>query len=159
VIVADRAFPIGLQRLASLEWPDRAPADAASARVERALLQQLAVENENLRNAARDVQQQFDEERQNRLAASIGRGVATLVPVAGLGVAAWVVLRQVGWDTFGGLVANLVVLISLGATLLASLFALLEYLHLLARPAPRVLRFVVERVVPTVETSGKIKRG
>ena len=114
---------------------------------------------EELLRAARDVQQQFEEERQNRLAASIGRGVATLVPVVGLVVAASVVLRQVGWDTFGGLVANLVVLISLGATLLASLFALLEYLHLLARPAPRVLRFVVERVVPTVEAGGKIKRG
>ena len=159
VIVADRAFPIGLQRLASLEWPDPAAADAASARIERSLLQQLALENEKLRVGESDLRIELADERRQHLAARIGRGAATLVPIALLGLAAWAIVDQIGWDTPAGLVALLAVALSLGATLLSTVFALLEYLDLLARPAPRILGFFVERVVPSVEKAGKLKRG
>ena len=71
----------------------------------------------------------------------------------------WAVVDQVGWDTPTGLVALVAVALSLGATLLSAAFALLEYLDLLARPAPRILGFFVDRVVPSVEKAGKLKRG
>ena len=159
VIVADRAFPIGLQRLASLEWPDPAAADAVSARTERSLLQQLALENERLRVTESDLRAELAGERRQHLAARVGRAAATLVPVALLGLAVWAVVDQVGWDTPAGLVALLAVALSLAATLLSAGFALLEYLNLLAGPAPRILGFFVERVVPSVEKGGKLKRG
>jgi len=159
VIIADRAFPIGLQRLASLEWPDPTAADAVSARTERSLLQQLALENEKLRVAESDLRTELADEHRQHLAARIGRGAATLVPVALLGLAVWAVVDQVGWDTPAGLVALLAVALSLAATLLSAAFALLEYLDLLAGPAPRILGFFVERVAPNVEKAGKLKRG
>ena len=159
VIVADRAFPIGLQRLASLEWPDPGATDAASARMESSLLQQLALENEKLRVSESGLRTELADEHQQHLAAKIGRGAATLVPVALLGLAVWAVVDQIGWDTPAGLVALLAVALSLAATLLSAGFALLEYLDLLARPAPRILGFFVERVVPSVEKAGKLKRG
>jgi hypothetical protein len=158
LIVADRAFPIGLQRLASLEWPDRQSGDAASERVERSLLQQLALENEKLRLGGRDLQRRLDEQLTQRLAAAIGRATATLVPTIVLAVAAVVVLRQVGWDSFGGLVANLVVLVGLVLTALTGLFALLARWNLLAGPAPRIAQWIADHVVPAVSAGGEIKR-
>lgn len=159
VIVADRAFPIGLQRLASLEWPDRAAADAASARVERSLLQQLALENEKLRVGERDLRQRLDEQLKQRVAASIGRGTATVLPTAALAVAAWVVLHRVGWDSFGGLLANLALLVSLVLATLAGVFAVLARWHLLAGPAPRIRQWIEDHLLPAAATGGEVKRG
>lgn len=156
IVVADRVFPIGLQRLASLEWPEGTD---ASSPVERALLQQLAVANEELRLSERDLQQRLDDQLQQRLAASIGRGTATLIPAALLIAAAAIVIWQVGWKSLGGLLLSIAALSTLALTALGLIFAALARLHLLAGPAPRIRRWIDENAVPALKTAGGIKRG
>jgi hypothetical protein len=156
IVAADRVFPIGLQRLASLEWPDSA---AAGSPVERALLQQLAIANEELRIAERDLRERLDEQLQQRLAASIGRGTATLVPAGLLIAAGAVVISQVGWNSLGGLILTIAALSTLVLTALGLVFGALGRWHLLAGPAPRIRRWLEENAVPALKTGGGIRRG
>ena len=156
IVVADRVFPIGLQRLASLEWPDRPD---ASSPIERALLQQLAVANEELRNSANDLQERLNEQLQQRLAARLGRGTATLVPAALLIAGAVYVVVRVGWNSLGGLLLSIGAASTVVLTLLGLAFDRLDHWHLLAGPAPRIRGWVEANLVPLVKTSGGIKRG
>lgn len=158
IIAADRVFPIGLQRLASLEWPDRAGATASTA-IEHAVLQKLAVRNEELRRSERELSERLEEQLRQRLAASIGRGTATLVPSAMLVAAAvWVIFR-VGWSSLAALLLSIAALSTIVLTLLGVIFVALDRWHLLAAPAPRIRNWLETIAVPVTKTAGGIKRG
>jgi hypothetical protein len=157
IITADRVFPIGLQRLASLEWPDRVGATASTA-MEHAVLQRLAVRNEELRRSERELSERLEEQLRQRLAAGIGRGTATLVPSALLVAGAVWVLFRVGWSSLGALLLSIAALSTIVLTVLGVIFVALDRWHLLAAPAPRIRTWLEEVVVPVAKTGGGIKR-
>jgi hypothetical protein len=153
LIVADRQFPIGLQRLASLEWPDgggAAPDARPSERGERTLLQELAVTNEKLRGDR-------DRLAEAQTAAAIGRLVATALPIAALAAATMVILMQIGWDTTQGVLANLAILLAALSTLLTWIFGWLKRWHLLAGWADWI-RALAEKGTSAVSSASKLKR-
>jgi hypothetical protein len=158
IIAADRVFPIGLQRLASLEWPDRAGATASTA-IEHAVLQRLAVRNEELRRSERELSERLEEQLRQRLAASIGRGTATLVPSALLVAGAVWVLFRVGWSSVGALLLSIAALSTIVLTVLGVIFVALDRWQLLAAPAPRIRNWLETVAVPATKTAGGIKRG
>jgi hypothetical protein len=152
VILADRSFPIGLQRLASLDWPDQESAGGTGGRAERSLLQELAHENQRLRGENVKLEEQS-------MAAALGRGVATLLPVCGLGAVAWIVIAAIGWDSLGGLLANIGVLLATILGFLTAIFAGLARWHLLAAPAERVRVLLEQFGLPAIISVGKLRRG
>jgi hypothetical protein len=158
IITADRVFPIGLQRMASLEWPDRAGATASTA-IEHAVLQRLSVRNEELRSSERELSERLEEQLQQRLAASIGRGTATLVPSALIVAGAVWVLFQVGWSSVGALLLSVAALSTILLTVLGVIFVALGRWHLLAAPAPRIRNWLETVAVPVTKTAGGIRRG
>lgn len=161
LIVADQSFPLGLQRFASLPWPDR-PGGAGASRLHRELAQHLALTNEQLRVEHRQLETQLAETERavvdQRLASRIGRATATLVPTGVLLAAAWVVVAAIGWKSINGLAANLTVLVSVLLTVVAFVFSVLARRHLLAAPADRVREWVVNRGLPAATSLGKLKR-
>lgn len=161
LIVADQSFPLGLQRFASLPWPDR-PGGGGASRLHRELAQHLAMTNEQLRDQHRELGERLAETEgqviDQRLAGRIGRATATLVPTAVLLAAAWVVVTAIGWKSLNGLAANLTVLLSVLVTVLAYVFSVLARRHLLAAPADRVREWAVTRGLPAATSLGKLTR-
>ena len=161
LIVADQSFPLGLQRFASLPWPDQ-PGGGGASRLHRELAQHLALTNEQLRNEQRQLEDRLVETERavanQRLAGRIGRATATLVPTGVLLLAAWVVAAAIGWESINGLVANLTVLVSVLLTVVAFVFSVLARRHLLAAPADRVREWAVTRGLPAVSSLGKLKK-
>jgi hypothetical protein len=155
VVVAEQLFPIGLQRLASLEWPERLE---ISSPVERQLLQRLANENEKLRREERKLRDEVQAQLAQRLAASLGRGVATLAPTALLVAAAVFVVLRVGWSSAGALLVAIATAGTLVIAALGVVFVGLERWHLLAAPAPRLLQ-LAKGVPDTVKTLGGALKG
>lgn len=143
IILADARFPIGLQRLASLDWPDHdAVSDIATA-WEESLVADLAVQNKELRGRNQQVEETIRSREQEleelQLPARVGRAAATTATLAVLtaGVvlfllefsprSLWQVLTNVGW-LLPGLLA-----------LLTGAFHLLARWNLLAEPAVNAL--------------------
>jgi hypothetical protein len=162
LVVADREFPIGLERLGTLELTDARDAHAGG-RAGQALLEDLALRNETLRlreNAATtSLEQTRAEFAGTQLAARIGRATATLVPTLLLAAAFVVVVLEIGWSSIGGVLANIGVLLGVVLTLLGWIFALLDRLGLLAGPASRVRATLEAQGVPLVGQLSKLKRG
>lgn len=160
-IVVDQSFPLGLQRFASLPWPDQ-PGTAAASRMQRELTQHLALTNEQLRDEKRSLENKLDgTERalaEQRVAGGIGRATMTLLPTAALAITAWVVTDLIGWDSAQALVANLTLLLSVFASIMAGVFSVLARHHLLASPADRIRDWVVKTGLPVVTSLGKLKR-
>jgi hypothetical protein len=162
LIVVDQSFPLGLQRMASLEWPDD-DVTGSGDRVDRELTQHLALENEQERSARRALQGELDtanqEAREQRTAVWLGQCTATLGPVLGLAATAWYLLELIGWETVGGLLANLAIVASAMAALLGGWFKLLSRHRLLMGAAERGHRWMSEKGIPLLTSTGKIKRG
>jgi hypothetical protein len=150
VMLVDRHFPIGLQRLASLEWPERPTEEPSGASTGRSLLDYLAAENKNLREKERLLEE-------GRLAGSLGRGTATLLGLALVVVPFVVLLTVVGYESWLVLAGNLGVVLTLLLGILPGLFALLARWHLLAGPVARVNDWIAA-AVPLVSGVGKLKR-
>ena len=93
-------------------------------------------------------------ERMSRLV----KGTATLVPAILLAAAAWLVVRQIGWDSVAGLLANLAVLVSVVLTFLAWTFGFLARHHLLSTRAMPVRDWIEASGLPLVSAFGKLKR-
>jgi hypothetical protein len=138
VVIIDRTFPLGLQRLATLDWPETVD-PGISAAGERSLLEQLAVENKQLRD--REVGW-----KQSELAARVGRGTATLGVTAILAVPLLYLLAKVGWASVWKLLGNLAIVLTLVLGLVAGAFTLLTRWHLLARPAEKVRDWIAGTV-------------
>ena len=173
LVVADHRFPLGLQRMASLDWPD-VPGASSMVRSNRALLESMSVENERLRRSEHDLAETLratGEEAaaasaasalqlaQQRRAGQLGRATATLLPTIVLLVASWWVAKEIGFKTTSGLLANITVLMSIVLALLGGAFGLLERWHLLASPAARFRKWLEKSASPVVASVAKLKRG
>jgi hypothetical protein len=140
VVAAERQFPIGLQRLATLDWPERSDDNQGAIGTGLPLLEHLAVENKILR----DHEREFNAER---LAARLGRGTATLGVLAIITAPIVYALILVGFASAGQLAGNTVLLTALVGVIALGL-ALLRRLHLLARPAVRMLDWITDTIKP-----------
>ena len=160
LILAERQFPLGLQRLASLPWPDADVPTATS--TERALLEHLALENERLSRLGHQLDGRLElADRRlasERLAVQMGRATATLVPVAILAAASAFIVVEIGWHALSGLMANVAVLFSISLTLLAGVFTLLDRLGLLAAPARAVRGWLEKQAAPVLKSVSDLKR-
>jgi hypothetical protein len=149
IALVDRHYPIGLQRLASLDWPDSS-VDAAAAGGERSLLDRLAAENRSLR--ARD-----QELREARLAGQIGRGAATLGVTALVAAPFAYLLAAIGFDSIWTLLGNITVIVTMLLGIVAGAFTMLTRWHLLAGPAVRIREWI-GHVVPVLKSLSELKR-
>ncbi len=140
VVTAQRLFPIGLQRLASLDWPERSDDDQQAIGTGLPLLEHLAVENK----ALRDRERQFDAERR---AARAGRAAVTLGALALFAGPLAYAFVQLGFASVWGLAGNTVLLTALAGTLAFAL-TMLNRWNLLAQPAVRVLDWITANVPP-----------
>jgi hypothetical protein len=152
--VAERHFPIGLQRLATLEWPDK-PLEGGGETAQRSRLEQLAVQNDRLRDNERRLRESSDRKlnelkeqiattrgklHDQRLAAQVGRAVATTLPAAAFaGLYVWILLKFAPWET---VLLNVGIIVGGLVTLFGLLSSALKRLQLLARPADRLLEWV-----------------
>jgi hypothetical protein len=146
VVAAERQFPIGLQRLATLEWPERSDDNQGAIGTGLPLLEHLALENKILR----DQEREFNAER---LAARLGRGTATLGVMAIITAPIVYALVLVGFASAGQLIGNTVLLTALVGVIAVGL-ALLRRWHLLARPAVRMLDWITETIKPLAWLGG-----
>jgi hypothetical protein len=146
VVAAERRFPMGLQRLATLGWPERSDDGQDALGTGLPLLEHLAVENKGLRERERE----FSTER---LAARLGRAAATLGVVAVIAGPVVYALVLVGFASAGQLAGNTVLLTALVGIVAIGL-ALLRRWHLLAHPAIRVLDWITTTVPPLAWLAG-----
>jgi hypothetical protein len=174
LVEADRHFPIGLQRLATLEWPDGSTSTAAGTDAERTLVEHLGARNASLREdagAAAETAAETERElhasvadrderlRSQRLAVMLGRGTATLVPTLLLVALAVVVLVAVGWTSVWGLLGNVSGIATGLLTVLGLLYSGLARVNLLADPAKPLAGAAEKVAVPVISALGKLKRG
>jgi hypothetical protein len=161
LIVAERRFPVGLQNLASIQWPEQSESKDG-ARISRALLEHLALENERLRLEGQRrealLEQKEGQLRDDALAARFGRVTVTGVATATLCLAAWAVLRAIGWTSITGILSNIAVLVSAVLALLAGVYTLLDRWHLLALPAATARAWIDTHALPIVSAAGNLKR-
>jgi hypothetical protein len=150
LIVVERRFPVGLQNLTSIQWPEQREGEDG-ARIPRALLEHLAVENERLRREDKQLRDQV-------LAARFGRVTVTGIATAALCVGAWAVLRAIGWTSVTSILSNIAVLLSAVLALLAGVYTLLDRWHLLAQPAAAARAWINTHALPIVASLGNLKR-
>lgn len=162
LVEADRAFPIGLQRLATLRWPDGGTSTATEEYVDQALVEHLATVNVRLRNTVADMS--ADAEvlrtglRDQRIAATLGRGFATSLPALVITAAAVWVALAIGAESVWGLLANVGSLATILVLLLSLLFSALARVGLLAAPGRSFLDAAEKVAVPVISSLGKLKR-
>lgn len=149
VVLADRHYPIGLQRLASIEWPESALAPAATAASERSLLDRLTVENKVLRGKALEL-------REAQLAMRVGRAAATLGVTAVIAVPFGYLLAVVGFQTVWTLIGNIAIILGVLLGIIGGAFTLLDRNHLLAGPAKRVREWIA-RLAPALADLSQLK--
>jgi hypothetical protein len=160
VIAAERHFPIGLQRLATLEWPHKPPQGGGET-AQRSRLEQLAIRNDELQDSAHTLTARLEAQQQQlaeqRVPVRVGRGLATLLPALGLlAVCTWVVIA-VGSVSWQGVLLNVGVIFGALAVIAGGLFSLLKRANLLAAPAEHVLNWL-SPVSSFVSSVGKLKR-
>jgi hypothetical protein len=141
-----RQFPIGLQRLASLDWPEELDDSREVIGTGLPLLRHLAAENK----ALRDRERQFDAER---TAARFGRAAATLGTLAGVGCGVGYAVARLGFASVWGLTGNTILLTAL-VGVVALWLSWLRRLSLLAGPAVHVLEWITP-VVPWFARLGR----
>jgi drug/metabolite transporter superfamily protein YnfA len=151
LILVDERFPVGLQRLASLEWPAEGPVSAVTSIAEDSLMGDLAVQVKELRVKERTLQEQ-------RLAAAIGRTVATLggtlILAALFALLLWANTPNLTW---WGWIGNVGVALSLLVIALGLYFTLLKRWYLLTAWGDRV-RDLLTQVSDILGKVAKIKR-
>jgi len=159
LILAEREFPIGLQRLASVEWPE--VETVSTSKADRSLLEQLAMENERLRVDGEKLSDQLrhSETRleEEKIAAKIGRATATLTPTLILVTCSALLIRQIGWSSVPALLANITVLLSVSLTLLGWMFSFLNRRYLLASPARRIRERIENEALPVLKSAKDFK--
>jgi hypothetical protein len=137
LVAVDRHFPIGLQRLASLDWPAPPGQAQHTATEEHALLEHLSEVNMQLRAESRELADARLAIRTGRAAATIGVTALATLPLVYLLVA----LRP---DSTWTLIGNITVLVTLLLAVTTGLFGALERRHLLAAPARRLHQWVTD---------------
>jgi hypothetical protein len=163
LVLSERRFPIGLQRLATLQWPESPVSVAPGGAADHTLVEHLGAQNSHLKDHVRALNEQGNAVQADlssqRVAAMLGRGIATTLPTLVIvGVAGWIAVL-VGATTFWGLMANLGVLASTVLTVLGLLYSALARLHLLAAPA-QPLQAAAEKVaIPVISGLGGLRKG
>jgi hypothetical protein len=166
IVLIDRHFPIGLQRLASLDWPEPPDSDSSEAPTgtlpagdaaavaatagDRSLVEQLAVENKVLRDLERQC-------RDARLAAQLGRATATLGTTVLIGAPFVYLLLRIGFASPAALIGNITVVTTMLLGIVAGVFALLRRWYLLAGPAMRIHDWI-GRTVPMFSGLSQLRR-
>ena len=129
--LVDERFPVGLQRLASLKWPAEGSVNAVTSMAEDSLMAALAGQIKVLRVKERELQQQ-------RLAAVVGRTVATLggtlVVAVVFGLLLWAYTPTLTWDW----IRNVGIALSLLVIALGLYFRLLKHWNLLTDWGDRI---------------------
>jgi hypothetical protein len=148
VVLAERRFPTGLHRLATLDWPEGTT--GATTVTSASLLDQINLENKNLRRAVQEAER-------DKLPAKLGRATATLLPTLLLAVLCGYGLALIGFGSPWDLLANVAVVLTVLLAVVAGIFTLLARMDLLAEPAERVRRWILE-VVPLVSELSRLKR-
>jgi hypothetical protein len=136
LILVERRFPNGLQRLASLDWPDQPAGDGGA---DYSLLEHLTAENGALR------EDNQDHERQ-RLAAMIGRGTATLLGVLIVTVPFVWGLTVVKFGSIWEVLGDIALIVSVYLGLIFAIFTLLARADLLPSRADRLRRWLADSV-------------
>jgi hypothetical protein len=161
LVVVDERFPIGLQRLASLEWPDDGPARDLGSGAEDSLMVDLAVQVKDLRATEQDLREQLrvkeQDVREQRWAAATGRAFATVLGTALVAVPfavfLWLFTPDSAWDW----IANVGILLPVFAVALGLMFVLLKRGRLLTALADRSLELLGE-LSGVLAKIGSIKR-
>jgi hypothetical protein len=150
LVVVDEQFPIGLQRLASLEWPDQGPSRDLGSGSEDSLMVDLAVQVKDLRVKELALEEQ-------RWAAATGRAFATVLGSALVAVPfavfLWLFTPDSAWDW----IANVGILLPVFAVALGLMFVLLKRGRLLTALADRSLELLGE-LSGVLAKIGSIKR-
>ena len=149
--LVDEQFPIGLQRLASVEWPAEGPASVVTSVAEDSLMVALAGQVKELRVKERELQEQ-------RVAAAIGRTVATLGGTIVMAVLftllLWTHSPRLTWAWIGNVgVAFSVLTVSAGVY-----FTFLMRFHLLTAWGDRI-RDLLTQLSDVLGKLAKIDRG
>jgi hypothetical protein len=150
VVVADRRFPIGLQRLAEIEWPERIVEPPSVAGSEHTLTEYLAMENKTLRDREREF-------ADARLAARFGRATATIGGAALVTAPFSYLLARLGADSVWALLGNITLLTTALLVILAGVFQILARWRLLAGPARQVLEWI-GAAVPILSALAGLRR-
>lgn len=153
IVLVDRHFPIGLQRLATLAWPEPPDDDSAVAPAgdgERSLVEQLAVENKDLRDQVRVCEDA-------RLAARVGRAAATIGATALVSAPFVYLLIRIGFESPAALIGNITVVLTMLLGIVAGVFTLLGRRHLLAEPAVKLHDWIGD-TVPLLSGLSELRR-
>lgn len=161
LVLADDYFPVGLQRLTSLRWPETSAVADVISPTQRSLIEHLATENKRVRGLKAQVEAADAEKARqlanDALASRLGRALATWLPTAGLIGGGVAIAVAVGSSSFWGLLANVGVLLSALLTLLTLLFAGLDSLNLLSASASILHRGLKNVAEPVLASLGKLK--
>jgi hypothetical protein len=150
VVAVDRCFPIGLQRLAEIEWPGRAGEPPSTAGTEHTLTEYLALENKRLRDREREF-------ADARLAARVGRAVATVGGATLVAAPFGYLLVRLGAESVWSLLGNIAILATSLLAIVAGVFSLLARWRLLAAPAGRVLEWI-STAIPVLSALSGLRR-
>ena len=150
IILVDVRFPLGLRRLASLDWPSDDPYQVSADDENNApLVSVLAVQNKELRQRNGELMEQ-------RLAASIGR-ITVAVVVVGVTVScAALMILKFSDKSIQSKLANVGWILPALIALLTAAFEVLRRAHLLAAPAAGALDRV-KRAASALPDIGKFK--
>jgi hypothetical protein len=149
IVLVDRYYPIGVQRLASIPWPDTTIDPSVVRSGEQSLLDRLTAENKWLRE--REIELNV-----SRRAAQIGRGFATLAATALVVVPLVYLVYLIGFESPWTLIGNIAILLTVVLAIVAGVFSLLDRWHLLARPASRI-RDWLGHVAPVLTDLSRLK--
>lgn len=131
LVEADRRFPVRLRRLADLDWPGQGRPAEFERGTELPLLEYLATENKELRDRVLALEQE-------RLAARVGRAVATLGVTSVACALYGYLLFLIGFTSVGAVLGSIAILVTMLLGLITVVFDLLDRWRLLAGPARRI---------------------
>jgi hypothetical protein len=149
IVLVDRHYPIGVQRLASIPWPDTTIDSSVVRSGEESLLNRMTIENKRLREREIEL---TDSQR----AAQVGRGFVTVAGTALVVAPLVYLLYLIGFASPWTLVGNIAILLSVVLAIFAGLFSLLDRWHLLANPAVRVRNWL-SRIAPLLTDLSKMR--
>jgi hypothetical protein len=161
LVIADRASPVALQRLATLEWPSDGARTGSPTAAERSLVEHLAGENKRLaeagaalRRTLADQQEKLNEQRRSIV---VGQATATWVPTLVLGAVGITAAVLVGSSSVWELLANVGVLLTALVTVLTLLYTWLARSGLLSPRATAIQKALEASAVPLITTLGRVK--
>jgi hypothetical protein len=150
LVVVDKRFPIGLQRLASLEWPDEGPAKDFAPGPSESLMSDLAVQIKTLRVEEQKLHDQRWAAATGRVSATVLSGSALVLPFA---LFVWVFSPDSAWDW----IANIAVLLPVFIIALGLTFAWLQKRNLLTGWGEALLA-VLTKMRPILDAISSVKR-